>query len=95
MLSEQVAFHQTRAQGKNIQLNLESLTELPPILANKRAIEEVFANLLTNAIKYTPEGGTVSVSASAEKDFVHIMVKDTEFGISQENLIGSSSAFTG
>ena len=86
LLSEQVAFHQTRAQGKNIQLNLEFLTELPPILANKRAIEEVFANLLTNAIKYTPEGGTVSVSASAEKDYVHIAVKDTGFGISQENL---------
>jgi len=86
LLSEQVAFHQTRAQGKNIQLNLESLPELPPILANKRAIEEVFANLLTNAIKYTPEAGTVSVSASAEKDYVHSAVKDTGFGISRENL---------
>jgi signal transduction histidine kinase len=81
-----VAFHQTRAQGKNIQLNLESLPEIPPILANKRAIEEVFANLLTNAIKYTPEGGTVTVSAGAEKDWVHLAVKDTGFGISKENL---------
>lgn len=86
LLSEQVAFHQTRAQGKNIRLNLESLPELPPILANKRAVEEVFANLLTNAIKYTPEGGTVSVSAGAEKSWVHVAVKDTGYGISQENL---------
>jgi len=86
LLTEQVAFHQTRAQGKNIRLNLESLPELPPILANKRAIEEVFANLLTNAIKYTPEAGKVSVSAFAEKDYVHIVVKDTGFGISRENL---------
>jgi signal transduction histidine kinase len=86
LLSEQVAFHQTRAQGKNIQLSLESVSELPPILANKRAIEEVFANLLTNAIKYTPEGGKVTVSALAEKDYVHIIVKDTGFGISREDL---------
>ena len=86
LLSEQVAFHQTRAQGKNIQLRLESVSELPPILANKRSIEEVFANLLTNAIKYTPEGGKVTVSAGAEKDYVHIMVKDTGFGISREDL---------
>ena len=86
LLSEQVVFHQTRAKGKSIQLTLESLPELPPILANKRAIEEVIANLLTNAIKYTPESGQVSVSAAAEKTWVHIAVKDTGFGISQENL---------
>jgi len=86
LLNEQVAFHQTRAQSKNIELSLEPVSELPPVLANKRAVEEVFANLLTNAIKYTPEGGKVSVSAGAEKDYVHIMVKDTGFGISREDL---------
>jgi signal transduction histidine kinase len=86
LLSEQVVFHQTRAQAKTITLTLDPVSDLPPVLANKRAVEEVFANLLTNAIKYTPEGGTVSVSASAEKDYVHIAVKDTGFGISKENL---------
>jgi PAS domain S-box-containing protein len=86
LLSEQVVFHQTRAQAKAVTLTLESVPELPPILANKRAVEEVFANLLTNAIKYTPERGTVSVSASSEKGYVHVAVKDTGFGISQENL---------
>lgn len=86
LLTAQVAFHQTRAQAKAIDLKLEPLPDLPPVLANKRAVEEVFANLLTNAIKYTPERGTVSVSASVEKDYVHIAVKDTGFGISQENL---------
>jgi two-component system phosphate regulon sensor histidine kinase PhoR len=86
LLSEQVTFHQTRAQAKSIHLSLEPVSELPPILANKRAIEEVFANLLTNAIKYTPEGGTVGVSALAEKDYVRVAVKDTGFGIAAEDL---------
>ena len=86
LLNEQVVFHQTRAQAKNIELNLEPVPELTPILANKRAIEEVIANLLTNAVKYTPEGGTVTVSAWAEKGWVHVAVKDTGYGISQENL---------
>jgi len=86
LLSDQVAFHQTRAQSKNIQLSLETPPDLPPILVNKRAIEEVIANLLTNAIKYTPQGGKVSVSAGAEKDYVHIVVKDTGFGIAPEDL---------
>ncbi len=80
LLSEQVAFHQTRAQGKNIQLTLESLPRIPPILANKRTIEEVFANLLTNAIKYTPESGQVSVSAEAERaGFASRRTRDRHF----------------
>lgn len=86
VLSEQVTFHQTRAQAKNIHLSLEPVPELPPVLANKRAIEEVIANLLTNAIKYTPDEGEVAVSAGAERDYVHVAVKDTGFGIAPEDL---------
>jgi two-component system phosphate regulon sensor histidine kinase PhoR len=86
LLEEQVAFQQARAQSKGIHLQLELVSELPPILANKRSVEEVISNLLTNAIKYTPEGGEVTVSAVAEKDYVHIGVKDTGFGIAQEDL---------
>jgi two-component system phosphate regulon sensor histidine kinase PhoR len=86
LLEEQVAFQQTRAQSKGIHLQLEPVADLPPILANKRSVEEVISNLLTNAIKYTPEGGEVTVSAVAEKDYLHISVKDTGFGIAQEDL---------
>jgi two-component system phosphate regulon sensor histidine kinase PhoR len=86
LLEEQVTFQQTKAESKGIHLRLEPVSELPSILANKRAIEEVISNLLTNAIKYTPDGGDVTVSAVAEKDHVHISVKDTGFGIAQEDL---------
>lgn len=86
LLTEQMAFAQTKAQSKGIVLELKSAPDLPPILANKRTIEEVIANLLTNAVKYTPEGGTVTVSAEAERDYVHISVKDTGFGMTAEDL---------
>ena len=86
LLGEQVAFSQTKAQSKGILLELKHAPDLPPILANKRTIEEVIANLLTNAVKYTPEGGKVTVSAEAERDYVHITVKDTGFGIKEEDL---------
>ena len=65
---------------------MKSAPDLPPILANKRTIEEVIANLLTNAVKYTPEGGKVTVSAEAERDYVHLSVKDTGFGMTEEDL---------
>jgi two-component system phosphate regulon sensor histidine kinase PhoR len=86
LLNEQVGFQRTGARSKGIHLDLEALSELPPVLANKRSIEEVISNLLTNAIKYTPEGGRVMVSAADERDYVHISVKDTGFGIAQEEL---------
>jgi two-component system phosphate regulon sensor histidine kinase PhoR len=86
LLNEQVGFQLTGARSKGIHLDLEPLSELPPVLANKRSIEEVISNLLTNAIKYTPEGGRVRVSAADERDYVHISVKDTGFGIAQEEL---------
>jgi len=86
LLSEQVAFAQTKAQSKGILLELKSASDLPPVLANKRTIEEVISNLLTNAVKYTPEGGKVTVCAEAERDYIHLSVKDTGFGITEEDL---------
>ncbi len=50
---------------KDISLLLKPADELPPILGSKRAIEEVISNLLTNAIKYTSEGGNVALVRSA------------------------------
>ncbi|RJR43174.1 MAG: response regulator [Desulfobacteraceae bacterium] len=86
LLREQAVFHQTRAREKNIVLTLETAVDFRPIIANKRAIEEVISNLLTNAIKYTPEGGKVSISAAEEQDYVRISVSDTGIGISQDKL---------
>jgi len=85
-LSDQVAFHKAKAQGKNIQLNLEPLPELPPVLANRRNMEEVFSNIITNAINYTPDHGTVTLSALAEGQYMCLKVTDTGFGIPPEDL---------
>jgi signal transduction histidine kinase len=86
LLREQVAFHEAKARSKGTNLRIDPLAELPSVLANKRSIEEVISNLITNAIKYTPEGGSVTVSASAQKEYVRISVKDTGYGIGKEDL---------
>jgi PAS domain S-box-containing protein len=86
VLKDQVDFHQAKAQEKGIQLKLEPLPDLPPVLANRQNMEEVFSNLITNAINYTPAKGKITVFARPEKHYLCISVSDTGFGIAKEDL---------
>ena len=51
------------------------------ILGNRYNIEEVISNLISNAIRYTPEEGNIEVSARMEEGYVCIQVSDSGFGI--------------
>ncbi len=86
LLVEQVAFHLPFAQAKNISLQLEQLPSLPTIQANRRGMEEVFTNLITNAIKYSPRDRAIFLSAALENKYVAITVRDTGFGIPAEDI---------
>ena len=86
LLTEQVNFHQAKAQEKEISLELEPLPELPPLLGIRHNMEEVLSNLITNSINYTPDGGKVTVSATVENDYLSISVSDTGFGIPEDDL---------
>lgn len=85
-LQEQVAFFQEAARAKNIRLELDELPEIPPLFANKSNMEEVFSNLISNSINYTPEGGKITIFAAKNKGYLHIMVSDTGLGIPKEDL---------
>ncbi|MBN1103603.1 MAG: response regulator [Deltaproteobacteria bacterium] len=84
LLRDQVAFHLPKAEARKIRLSLAPLPELAPVLANQRSLEEVVSNLIGNAIRYTPEGGSILLSAAADGERVRISVQDTGFGISKE-----------
>ncbi|MEJ2656269.1 MAG: response regulator [Desulfobacterales bacterium] len=86
LLRDQVDFHQPKAQAKGIQLKLDPLPDLPPVLANQQSMEEVLSNLIANAINYTPEGGKITLSARPEKHHLCISVTDTGLGIEKEDL---------
>jgi len=85
ILESLVEFIQPRAKEKNISLSLKK-SDLPLINADMKSMEEVFSNLITNAIIYTPEGGKVDVMGEVKGNFVEISVSDTGYGIAPDEL---------
>jgi PAS domain S-box-containing protein len=72
--------------AKGTALTTDVPGDIPPVLADTFRLESVFANLLNNALKNTPPGGQVTVSAQAEGALVHFAVEDTGSGIPEEYL---------
>ena len=58
LIREQVALHGPRAADANIEMKVDIPDSLPSLLGHRRNLEEVLSNLITNAIKYSPAGGT-------------------------------------
>ena len=85
ILNELIKFFQPRAKEKNVSLSLKK-TDLPVVNADPKNMEEVFSNLITNALTYTPEGGKVTVSGGIKGDFVVIKVTDNGYGIAPDEI---------
>jgi signal transduction histidine kinase len=80
LLEENKELLKAQAQNKKINLVHNDLTGLP-IKAHKHSVNTVIRNLIANAIKFTPPGGTVTISAQSAKEEVLVSVADTGVGI--------------
>lgn len=69
------------AEEKQISVHMQRSDEQISLFADALRLRQVFLNLLTNAIKYTPEGGSVTINWSLQKDFARIIIEDTGIGI--------------
>ena len=74
------------AQDRGIGMSTDLPDDLPDVMADKLLINHVFANLLSNALKYTDPGGRITVSARADQDSVSFSVADTGRGIPAQYL---------
>ncbi len=74
------------AEHKKISLQFSASPETPLIHADRNSMEEIFTNLISNAIKYTPEQGKVWIALGEEKGFVKASVSDTGIGIEEKDL---------
>ena len=72
---------QRPAAEKNLRISVNLQESVPDIAADRRRLAEVLQNLLDNAIQYTPSGGQILVSTSADEDEVTFTVSDTGIGI--------------
>lgn len=78
---------QERAAQKNVAIINESVGgALPRVMADQGRLEQVVVNLLENAIKYTPEGGTVRLFTEDDGKCVRVSVADTGIGIPFKDL---------
>src|SRR4030043_69112 len=74
------------AEAKKLDLQFTAPPQLSLISADRNSMEGIFTNLISNAIKYTPEGGKVWVHLEEEGGFVKATVSDTGIGIKKEDL---------
>jgi two-component system, OmpR family, phosphate regulon sensor histidine kinase PhoR len=75
-----------QAQAKKITMNFLSGDAISTINADRSSLEQIFTNLISNSIKYTPEGGRILIRLEDDDGFVKTTVSDTGIGIKEEDL---------
>jgi two-component system, NtrC family, sensor histidine kinase KinB len=75
-----------QAAQKHIDINVNCFADLSYVFADRRAVRSIFDNLLTNALRFTPEEGHILLAAEEIKDFVQFTVRDSGRGIEAERL---------
>lgn len=86
VVDQTVALLRPRAESQKVALVVELPPALPLILADPRSMEELFTNLISNAIHYSPDGGNVNICAVSHGDYVEVLVTDTGVGIEAEEI---------
>jgi signal transduction histidine kinase len=79
-----VEIYRLIAYCKGLNLVVEADLNLPLILANETEIKVVVANIVSNAIKYTPDGGSITLTTAQDANTVQFTTRDTGIGISPE-----------
>jgi two-component system phosphate regulon sensor histidine kinase PhoR len=86
ILAEVVELLKARAQEQKIALELSVPPDLPVISADRRGMEEIFTNLVSNAINYSPDGGEVRIAAQPRGPWLEVLVSDQGVGIAPEDV---------
>ena len=86
LIHQTIAEIKPLAMGKEIRLQMENPQSLPMIKMDRERMLQVLRNFIGNAIKFTPRGGQITVSAVPKEGILEVCVKDTGPGIPQDNL---------
>jgi len=86
LIADTLRMMDAKAVGAGVSLQCETSDGMPEVFADERALKQVILNLLSNALKFTPAGGEVTVFAFVEQDgAVTFGVRDTGVGIAEDD----------
>ena len=74
------------AEKRSHKLQIEPFVKVPPVCADPKVLRRVVSNLIENSIKYTPDGGLITLSANVDADSVALRVTDNGRGIPKADL---------
>ncbi|MDD5174484.1 MAG: ATP-binding protein [Candidatus Omnitrophica bacterium] len=74
------------ARDKSLSIKLDIPADFPKVLGDHKRLLQILLNLLDNAVKYTPENGSITVSAASNRETAQIDISDTGIGISERDL---------
>ncbi len=83
---EIVALYQPQATSEKVKVVLDAPASVPNVQADSDKLRQVFTNLVNNALKFTPEGGQITVWVKDEVQFVRMGVTDTGVGIPKDEI---------
>jgi len=89
--SLEIASHSAKLQ--HIEVRQELASQLPEIMADFDQLQQVFINLIINAIQAMPDSGTLKLTTWLENNLIYAEVKDTGCGISEENMYSLFTPF--
>lgn len=81
LIAQAVEAFQSAAAERSIAINLENRASTPLLNIDRQRIQQVLINLLSNALRHTPDGGVVNVSLTHEDNRVRVSVRDSGTGI--------------
>ena len=82
-----------KAREAGVELRLDIGPDLPAVMADRRAFNQILINLISNAIKFTPREGQVTVTALRERTKLSVAVEDNGIGIDETDLPRLGEAF--
>ncbi len=85
LMSSVLSLTRERARKQNLRLEFDCPTDIGALVADERRLKQALFNLISNALKFTPPGGMVTLAARRSGDRVALTVADTGVGVPQED----------
>lgn len=94
VLDECIRNFQQQAADRDIELIVNMADDIGPLHADRKAVAQIFLNILANAVKFTEQGGRISISVQAEGDMLKARVADSGIGIPGDFLHRATEPFS-